>query len=265
MYHELKEFDIAKLPLYRKQGDLVIVGVNHRAAVTPGGQDKKRVRYFMGEVSSWTMLLLEANKYTNDSVLSFGLNTYEAIAARQHPGRTHYLEEGENQVAFGEKYGIRRDLFLLYYLTNEIAENLCTSPRLNLDYLSNAATRLGLCIPGLPSLAMDYTIHSQVPRFVTRFQPNEMMVFAAAFQLYLGQVREREVLAPKIKRLHDMNPGKKGAVVGTDHVDAIAEYISKGSLPSLPPWRVFLKEGKTDICRKANDFVKDLEDHLFPA
>lgn len=247
------------LPRYEYLDDLVLIGVDHLQEIEEGSVKTNK---FLDHVSNADHLIFEGNKKLYDYPDS---PHYEVLAYFIFGGRkpTYFLEEDVDFFELCKKYSVRDDMIGLYTLLLGYG-NAITSAQGNYDFLLDILQKdlknCTLYYPGFEKIDRA-SVLEKTPRMITTFskRPSDILDVGVLFNSYLANLRNYEVMGPKIREYKQTLPEKKAAIMGDLHVDYLVPYLRGEIMQSPLRWNEYVKT----LDEATQSVVDKIENELF--
>lgn len=236
---------LTNTPIYRDVSDLLLIGISHKDF--GGKKFDTKLFEFKRRLRSLDHLAFEGRQNTHEVNGSTGANTYEQAAYKHFRGQKHYLDEGTNYSKAVEKYGVSKDLFILL---NALRDLKVATSKTDGDLLKKIESGLefkkeiyfGSDEVDIQKI-MD-TVATFLVNVLSNIHDNLPACLAAqeAFFEYMPRIRDYEVYAPEIKKIQTAFNGKKGAILGANHIDYLCGILSDEIKTPPPQWKELFEE-----------------------
>ncbi len=228
---------------YLEEFDLMMIGIRHGPF---SFQDAHKIPEFRDELVKSELLIVEGTEESGKrltSMPSIKLG-YEKLALSLFKGNVLYLEEGENYISIGAKYGIHPDLFCLYVSLGEIGKIIEKGSETPDDFFESVARqfiRMSI-FPGITEKQTNSSLKYVLPMLdLLHCEPKTLRQVYKIFVPYFAAVRDYEIYCPKTRNACEEHNGRKTAIIGGKHAEPLARYL-RGHLEVLESWQDFIEK-----------------------
>ncbi|MDO8480766.1 MAG: hypothetical protein Q7S65_03010 [Nanoarchaeota archaeon] len=248
------------MPVYEPVRDWLLVGVGHS---TNPLEFPEQTREFLRQIDGSMHFVGEGNKQTLDNRMK-NSRTYEGLAAsRFMPGSRYFLEGRSDWGALAERYGMRADLFWMYYTLNRYEADQSTSgEKTNTEVLDDVLTVIRGFVPG-GKQADAKLLRSRIGLLGTNFEGSETeRVYDLAMNAsirYFAKIRDFEIFGPEALKLDTQLTGKKLGIMGGKHLPHLAKVLRGEEVHPPLQWRAFAETLEPEM----REMVETIEDKIF--
>jgi len=263
MRYHISPFTCENTPIYEQVDSIVLIGVAHGANAER--QREKRAK-FLAEIYRCDHLLLEGNHAVSNMNALLLPTNYETTARRVFRDPAYFLEEDADIPALGEKYGVRKDLFDLYDSLQILRAGLqvCNdNPEILARMLMNDLEVKRRLYRGFDAIHPEETLRKigEMLRLFPEEEADVVCGIGEIFEWYKARVRDHELLGPRTRNLLPRLRGRKGEIVGANHVDYLARYLRGQATGPPEDWRSFAQ----GLDPQQRNVIRRIEEELFPS
>lgn len=227
-----------EIPSYTNVGDIVLIGTVHNSEV-----NQRKWRRLKDELEGCQYLFFEGTQADAKLREYAGLTGYERRALNYFKRPVHFLEDGLDYVDLAQEYGISPSVFGIYDVLRvlpQIIAHTSTSAEF-MGYLKRyLEMKKKIPYPGYDKVDIEDVIH-KIPVVMAQTSPGNARELGEVFNKYLARLREYERLGPRSRELDQQLTGRKGEIVGVNHVDYLVRCLHGERMEVPEDWHAFIK------------------------
>lgn len=239
--------------------DLLLIGIIHTEF--GGRKFDNKMFEFKRRLHSLDHLAFEGEEHVHEQNKSLHVDNYEQVGYKHFKGQKHYLDESANYSKILEKYGVSRELFTLLIALRDLKSAASHTGGETLEKIE-----FGFEFKKRTYFGSEEVDTKKVMQNVTAFLVEVLikidenlpacLVAQEAFFQYLPRIRDYEVYAPRLKKMQTDFQGKKGAILGANHIDYLYGILSAKIKTPPPQWKELFQE-MDDESKKGVMFLED--------
>lgn len=235
-----KQYELKDTPVYTQVfPDLLLIGVLHENLPKTLYNQKKDK--FKSTIHALNQVFFESDARGAKLHDQTHTLTYERIA-HQIAKQKYFMDEQANYSAMMEECGVSRQLFMMFRVLDILPKLIQTSRNdqivrngishyLNLtkdDYYQFRDEDIVLLEKNIDSLILELFSNISLAEKCYTLIKHE-------FNAYLAYTRDFLIYAPQLKAAEKL-PGKKGAILGANHVPPLEKLLHSGTNTPIIPW-----------------------------
>ncbi len=244
-------------PLFKHVGDTVVIGVKHAKDYKDQPDVVEEFEELMADCDH---LIMEGTSTFRTKIPS-NPASFEARAYAENTGTFHALEDGADLPRLFMWYGGRWELYALYNLLTSIPAAMRDSdPNPERFYEIMAEDIVAWYAENNQYADHAHRTYSYfLPKFL-KFDHDLLKIMEAGlrFVLFMGNVRDYEVLAPRSEELVGQLDDQKMIITGSDHSSSIIKALRGEERERPPTWFKYLDSLPPYMSRLFEEFEKSV-------